>query len=476
VLTIPLPRVASGAAFLAYTSVVVVLAMLFGGGGNQGWSDAVVQLAALPLLASALFKLNPSQLDRYGQWAIALLCAVLALPLLQLIPLPPSFWGGLPGRGEVASAYEAAGMAVPWLPISLDPTATWLALLSLLPPTAIFLAMLSLEQSSRRFLILLLLIIVFASAVLDLLQTMGGQGSPLRFYALTAPDRAVGFFANPDHHAAFLYSAVPFAVAWAIGLVLDHRRNRAIGLTSLVLLMLMIILGMTVTRSRAGMALLLVASFSGVLLAWRHDRAQSGRRLLGVAIAANMVALLVAFQFGFVGFMQRVEQSGIEEIRWPAAQVTTQAAMANLPLGSGLGTFVPIFERFAPRTLIQHAYVNHAHDDWLELWLTGGAPAIVLIVGFLVWFTASTFRVWRGGQVKGPVLDIALAQAASIVIVLLLLHSVVDYPLQIPTLSVLFAIACAYLIPYRANENAGVVQVQARETAGPARLRSTSPI
>jgi O-antigen ligase len=445
-------------------SFVVILAMLFGGGGNQGWSDAVVQLAALPLLAWALFKLTPSELSRSGQWAIALLCVILALPLLQLIPMPPSLWVGLPGRGEVATAYQAAGMALPWLPLSLYPSATWLALISLLPATAIFLAMLSLEQRSRRFLILLLLVIVFASTVLDLLQTIGGEGSPLRFYEFTTPDRAVGFFANPDHNAAFLYSAIPFIAALAIGLVLDHRRNCAVGLAVLVLLTLMIIIGVTVTRSRAGMALLVVASLSFILLAWRRDRGQSSRRLLGFAIATNVVALLVAFQLGFVGFMQRIEQSGIEEIRWSAAKVTTQAAMANLPLGTGFGTFVPIYERFAPRTLLHEHYVNHAHDDWLELWLTGGAPAIVLIVGFLVWFAASSFELWRGRPRESSVLDLVLAQAASIVIVLLLLHSTVDYPLRIPALSVLFALACAYLIPSQKSENT-VAEVRTRTTS-----------
>jgi O-antigen ligase len=453
--SIPLPRIAADA-FLPYTSFVVVLAMLFGGGGIQGWSDAVVQLTALPLLAWALLRLTASQLDRGGQWAIVLLCAILALPLLQLIPLPPSFWSVLPGRHEFALGYQAAGMALPWLPISLDPSATWLSVLALLPATAIFLAMLSLEQRSRRVLILLLFVIVFASVVLDLLQTMDGEGSPLRFYAVTNPDRAVGFFANANHNAAFLYSAIPFAVAWAIGLVLDHRRNRAIGLASLVLLLLMVIVGMTVTRSRAGMVLLIVASFSGVLLAWRHDRGRSGRRLLGFTIAANVVVLLVAFQFGFVGFTQRFEQSGIEEIRWPVAQITSQAAIANLPFGSGFGTFVPVYDQFAPRTLLRYSWVNHAHDDWLELWLTGGAPAIVLAVGFLVWFAASTFRLWGSSQPEGPVLDLALAQAASIAIVLMLLHSVVDFPLRIPAVSVLFAMACAFLIPRRGIEKAGV--------------------
>jgi O-antigen ligase len=114
---------------------------------------------------------------------------------------------------------------------------------------------------------------------------------------------------------------------------------------------------------------------------------------------------------------------------------------------------VPIFQRFEPRTLVQHVYVNHAHNDWLELWLGGGVPAILLIIGFLSWFAAASHRVWRASRPEASVLDLALAQAATIVIILLLLHSLVDYPLQIPTLSVLFAIACACLIPPRRSRD-----------------------
>ena len=220
-------------------------------------------------------------------------------------------------------------MAVPWLPISLDPSATRLGLLSLLPATAIFLAMLSLEPRSRRILIVLMFIVAFASVVLDLQQTWEGPDSPLRFYASTERFRAVGFFANSNHNAAFLYCTIPFAIAWAIGLVLDHRRNRAIGLALLALLTLTIIFGLTATQSRAGLALLFVAGLSGLLLAWRHDRGQSGRRLLRFAIGANVVALILAFQFGFVAFMQRAEEQGLKDLRWPVAHITSQAAICQ---------------------------------------------------------------------------------------------------------------------------------------------------
>ena len=97
--------------------------------------------------------------------------------------------------------------------------------------------------------------------------------------------------------------------------------------------------------------------------------------------------------------------------------------------------------------------MNHAHNDWLELWLTGGIPAIVLLVAFLAWLVAAIVRVWKSGEPDAPTLDRALAQAASIVIVLLLLHSTVDFPLRIAAVTVLFAIACAYLIPGRKIEH-----------------------
>jgi O-antigen ligase len=424
--------------------------MLVGGGGNR-LSEAVVQLVALPLLAWALFKLNPSQLGRGGQWAIALLCVILALPLLQLVPLPPSLWSDLPGRREFAEAYEVAGMAPPWLPLSLDPSATWLGLLSLLPAIAIFLAILSLDPRSRRILIVLIFIIIFASVLLGVLQIMGGDASNR--------GRAAGLFTDPDHNAAFLYSGIPLAAAWAIGLVREHRRHRVIGLTFLALLLVTIILGVAASQSRAGMALLFVAGLCSLVLAWRHERDQSGhrdqagRRLLRFAIGAYLVVLLLAFQFGFVALTQRFEALGLQDRRWPVAEVTYQAAIANLPFGSGFGSFIPVYDKFAPRTLLGDTYVNQAHDDWLELWLTGGAPAILLILGFLAWFAASTVRLWRSGQPDAPVLDLALAQAASIVIVLLLLHSVVDFPLRILAISVLFAVACAFLIPRRGTEH-----------------------
>jgi O-antigen ligase len=118
-----------------------------------------------------------------------------------------------------------------------------------------------------------------------------------------------------------------------------------------------------------------------------------------------------------------------------------------MPLGSGLGTFVPIYDMHAPRTLLADRFVNHAHDDWLELWLTGGVPALMLAAAFLAWFLSAVVTCWRPTRPTMPARDILFARAASIAVALLLVHSALDYPLRTLALSVVFALACGLLFP-----------------------------
>lgn len=465
VISLKVPFLLAGSALPVSVCALLILTLLLGGGAAQGfWSDAIVQVASLPLLGVMLYRLARVPPDRAARWPLFLLFGALALPLLQLIPMPPALWSALAGRVGIAAGYRAADMALPWLPISLDPAATWRSLWSMLPAVALFLAALFLDWRERRFLVLLVLAVVFVSVPLDMLQMMGGAESPLRFYAITNIYSAVGFFANSNHNAAFLYGTIPFAAAWAIGVERDQRRHRVLGLVLTALLLAAIIMGLAIVHSRAGLALGLVAGLSCIALAWRHGLAKSRRALLLVAVGGNLFAILIAFQFGFVALSQRVaEENLMQDRRWQIAAVTSQAAAANLPFGTGFGTFVPIYRMFAPRILEQKNYVNHAHDDWLELWLEGGLPALALSLGFLGWFSVASARLWRDGVPGGRELDKALARAGSILIVLLLLHSTVDYPLRTAAMMTLFALACALLIPPRR----GASPLEVLAAAGP---------
>ena len=428
-------------AFANYTKLAAAVALLIGGGAQQGlWSDAVVELVFLPLLAWALFKLAPHRLSRDSKWALILLAAILLLPLVQLIPWPPAIWTSLPARDKIAAGYRAAGMALPWLPISLDPAATARSLLSLLPAAAIFLAMLSLDNASRRALVKLVLFIAFVSVCIGFIQIMGEQGY---FYAITNPGMAVGFFANGNHNAAFLACAIPYAGARVID-VYSNRQSSPATSALTALLLAVLVIGVAVVGSRAGLGLGFVAGLLCIAMGYR-DGFGGRRGALTIALAGFLVASLIAFQFVLAGWERRgaEDRDIVEDLRWPVATVTVQAAQQYFPLGSGFGTFVPIYQMSSPRSQVFERYVNHAHDDWLEIALEGGLPALACIAGFLAWFGRASVRAW-GASVHS---NGNCARAGSAAIVLLMLHSVVDYPLRSIAIMTVFALSCGFLIP-----------------------------
>ena len=71
----------------ALPAVLLVLAIIFGGGTYQrSWPDMVVQLASLPILIVAAWQIAVRGSDRWVRAALVLTAAMLALPLLQLLP------------------------------------------------------------------------------------------------------------------------------------------------------------------------------------------------------------------------------------------------------------------------------------------------------------------------------------------------------------------------------------------------------
>ena len=126
--------------------------------------------------------------------------------------MPTEFWSALPGRDFIAEILTAAQAPTSWRPISLIPSETFRALLSLLPAVAIFLAILSLEREARRRLLLVALAIGVASALLGMLQVLGGASGPYLF-SFTNVGMAVGFFANDNHFAALEYVLLPLGSA-----------------------------------------------------------------------------------------------------------------------------------------------------------------------------------------------------------------------------------------------------------------------
>jgi O-antigen ligase len=378
---------------------------------------------------------------------LTLLAAGVAVIIAQLIPLPPELWRNLPGHGTVADAYRAAEIAPPWLPISLAPGATWDALLGVVSPAAVFIATLTLDTGGRRMLAAAILAVVLVSVGLGMLQLIGGAESPLRIYAITNPGSAVGFFANRNHLGSFLATSLPLAACLAARWAGRGRARVLFWLAAGLGFALVVAVGVATTGSRAGLLLVVIGAAGSVLVALRA-RAKTPSPLwrFSALVAPAIFALLAG---GIVllaidpAAEHALEQRTGPELRFSLNPGVAQAGLVFAPLGSGVGSFATVYQMFEPVEAMGPAFVNHAHDDFIEVWLEAGVAGVALIAAFLAWWVAATWRVVQDGRTRAA----ALSLAGSLVVGMLLIHSLVDYPLRTPALLTLFAFACGLIVP-----------------------------
>ncbi len=380
--------------------------------------------------------------------ALCLAAGIVLLPLTQLLPLPPAMWTALPGRAEFAAAFDTADISTPWLGISLSPGATWRSTLALLPAITVFLSVLTLGRHARRALTLMLIAFGFVSVLVGLAQLTQGPESALRFYHPTNRTEAVGFFANRNHFAALLYTILPFTAAWVVGLAADRRPEMMVGLALSVLVFASLLLGLGMARSRAGLVLAMLAGLGSVALTRTgRDKAELWRGAR-VVFFSGLIGFVLILQFAMIGILQRLQTDLADDARWELTGVTWTVAQRFQPFGSGLGTFEPIYRMHETIDRLRPTFVNHAHNDYVELLLEAGWPAIAMVLGFVLWLAYMSGGVWRrpSRETTGAI-DLSLRRAAMLAVVLLLLHSSVDYPLRTTALSTLFAFFCALMIP-----------------------------
>src|SRR5262245_52219862 len=116
--------------------------LVLGGASAAGYpANMLLQLAAIPIIAWSLLVERNAPLPRVARQLLILTAAMLALILVQLVPLPSGLWSVLPGRGEASAGFALLGEPLPWLGISLTPDRTLAAALWLLPSLAILVAM-----------------------------------------------------------------------------------------------------------------------------------------------------------------------------------------------------------------------------------------------------------------------------------------------------------------------------------------------
>lgn len=438
-----------GAAYWALC-LMLISAFALGGGSRPDIESLIVlrPLAAL-MVGYAVWGVTAAQL-RAHRFLLVMAAAIVALVVIHLILLPPLLWTRLPGRALIQAIDEAAGLQAIWRPISLVPSATWNALFALIPPAACLLLTVRLNRRERAASLPLIIGLGLVSALIGLAQSSGGPASPLYFYQF-ASNGADGLFANRNHQAAFLATLFPMLAVYASASREDRldARLRA-GLACAVGIFLVPLI--LVVGSRAGVMAMIVGLLSTPFLYRLPARASGARpprrRLLlwgGVVAAIIAIALVTVLMGRAVAFDRIFREVATGEPRFQAWGPILRMAMEYFPIGSGIGSFREIYRVHEPRELLDLVAFGHAHNEPLELLVTGGLPAVLLLASALVAYGVAAGRWWRAR--KDPGSDAALAGAGIWSLLILALVSVGDYPLRTPSLACLFCVMVVWIVP-----------------------------
>ncbi len=448
-------------------AVFVLGCLVFGsglilGGSGGSFGDTIVQLLSLPLIVLAAMHWSRSTLCGPDRAALAIIAGIVVLAFVQLVPLPLSMWASLPGRADLLRELQSVGVTPAWQSISLNPLTTERALQWTLPAIAMFLAVRWMSSTQRKVLLMVLFVGAIALLMLTLTQRSGAQTdveatanealakANLALSTASAPNAPArgqfitGLFSNRNHFATFLAMTIPLVVAMGVKIWLERKKNEPhtwvpwSGFLTLVIVGLLV--GMFKTQSRAALVLGGM-SLLGSLMLLRHLRLN--RTVIWGLVAATFAGALATFIMAGSATVARLDASPTTDMRWIIHGTTLEAARHFGPLGSGLGTFVQAYQTVQPEKDFGPKFVNRAHGDYHELWLETGVPGALLILGFLGWFGWSAWLAWRDADRTRTAS--LIARAATLSIVMALMHSYLDYPLRKTTILVIFGMSCALL-------------------------------
>lgn len=427
-------------------------------GSNRAWAWSIMEIWVFLLAIAVLIQAYRHKLSMPATLATAkpvlwLLAAFLTWTGIQLIPLPCSVLQIIaPHAAQLLATSDPADFTS----IALDPDLTAKALLKGIAYISIMLLMLTLMDSHRK-------IRWFAYTVLaaGLFQAAYGSYmalSGIEYSFFIEKERhlnsATGTFMNRNHLAGFL----EMSLAVGIGLMISTLSNaRALGwrnqlhklLETLIspkalirLTLIIICIGLILSKSRMGNSAFFSSLFiSGMLflLISRHAARSTSIFLVSLIV---LDILLVGSWIGIGKVVQRLEDTNMLTEHRDEVARDTLTMIAEQPFtGIGAGNFSSVFPNYQQADIGEHYY--HVHNDYLEFISESGLIGLLplaLAVLYCLFLTVKTMR-----QRHSPLM-LGMAFAAFMGILSILIHSTVDFNLQIPANAVMFLLLMSLAI------------------------------
>lgn len=419
---------------------------------------AILSLELLALLGLVLYFWGGRRFQGLSHAEKWLLGAMLALPLLHLIPLPGISRLSLPGQADYYTNLQLAGYKG-LATFSILPRETLLAWLALLVPVTVFLLTRAMPVQRLHPMIVVVLAMATAQAILGLLQYGAGPGSVFMLGMDQEGGLAKGTWRGRNNYANFLDMALMISLALFMATL--GRSKQATGDQSLKerliylstmhghkafifgVVSVLLLLAVVFSRSRAGIGLAMVGIvLTGIMYAQRVG----GNNAYGMVGRVLSVSLAFGIAIGLGPVWQRFSQTDpLSDGRWTTFASVWEGVTQFFPLGAGIGTFQQTYMPF--QDLNQAMYtINRAHNSYLEWLYTGGILAALLILFALLLYISRWFKVWKK-EAWGDFRYIQVGAGTAMLITLM--HEMVDFNLFVPANMVYFAFfAGIFFHPY----------------------------
>jgi O-antigen ligase len=244
-----------------------------------------------------------------------------------------------------------------------------------------------------------------------------------------------GPYVNHNHYAGLMEMLVPIPLIVALTRLAPPKVRAVAAATAAVMVGTIFLSG-----SRGGMLAILAELIILAALLVRQKR--SLRTAIGIGVfLALVVGLLVWIGGGELS--KRIATAGpghselSSDIRTYINRDGLRMFLKKPLLGWGLGTFPIVYPEF--RTFYTNFFVNEAHNDYLQLLVEMGVLGFATMVWFVVTLYIRAFK-----KIKNWPTEISGAVTLACVLGLsgILVHSAVDFNLQIPANAALFYVLC----------------------------------
>lgn len=423
-----------------------VACLIFGGAGREGYlaHGFLQSIAALGI--AVLCSTWPKETPLNGfKFPLFVMFCVCGLGVVQLIVWPVEFWRHLPGRSLIYSGFVDLEIAPSVQPISLDAESTLSSLGYFLTPIFAVLCCARVRTEKLKLVAPWLVALLSAMTVsLGFAQAIEGESSNLYLYDFTSEGLPVGFFSNVNHQACFLVIALPFLIALLKqNLPKADDSDRAVATIMFAVgLALICVVGIIAARSMAGYALLAFCLIANIFLMSFHSVFQKAK-WLGVLTVVVIPTLAFALVLGLISANSEVEffaESGLQRLRiW---DTTWAAIQDHWIVGSGLGTYEQVIPLYEDSDAVTSTFVAKAHNEYLQVLMEGGIAGTTILIVCIWWVVLKTTELWSESSSEPLLL---IQKAASFALIILSVHSLVDYPVRTPAMSLIVGL-CVGLV------------------------------